>query len=328
MNRADVPAPPNLRRDAGLVGAIALTILVLLQFLFPLVLLVVSVTGLAQVDTTQPLYGLRPAQFLGVYGVTYVLGMGLPAPMLAALARRRIRPFASDPPRPPLDGLSVPLILAAGMAICVLANFATSYITYIFSLFGIRPMEMDSYLQPTLSSLLLNLVVFSLLPAVLEEMVYRGYFIKLLRPYGDTLAVVVSAVLFGLMHGNLLQFPFALMLGLAFGYIAVRTRRIWITMILHFLNNALANVLQYLGLYCTEQQASRLVLVTFCLLGIAGLAAIIGLYARQDLLVRHRPKTAEKPRWGELLRSAPLVLAALASLLIVIGTTQWGGGAA
>lgn len=48
-------------------------------------------------------------------------------------------------------------------------------------------------------------------------MLFRGYFLRLLRPYGTWFAVIVTAILFALMHGNILQIPFAFLVGLACG---------------------------------------------------------------------------------------------------------------
>ena len=49
---------------------------------------------------------------------------------------------------------------------------------------------------------MLNLVSTAVLPALVEEMVFRGYILGALRPQGDGLAIVFSAVFFGLLHGK------------------------------------------------------------------------------------------------------------------------------
>jgi len=162
---------------------------------------------------------------------------------------------------------------------------------------------------------------------VLEEMVYRGYFLMWLRPYGDVLAIAVSAVLFAVMHGNLLQLPFTLILGIAFGYIVIRTGRLWIAIVIHFINNALSNVLQHFSLYQTQAESSRTILIVFSVLGILGLLAVLGLVVRKEPIVQLPARSHRRAPWGELLRSAPFVLAVAASLLLVVWTTSWGGGA-
>ena len=110
-------------------------------------------------------------------------------------------------------------------------------------------------MDTTVLSLALNLVSTAILPALVEEMVFRGYILGALRPQGDGLAIVFSAVFFGLLHGNLLQIPFAFILGLIFGYLTVQTGSIWPAVLLHFLNNALSVALQYAGQFLPGLEA-------------------------------------------------------------------------
>ena len=55
--------------------------------------------------------------------------------------------------------------------------------------------------------------------------------------------MVFTAVMFGLMHGNVAQFLYAAAIGLIFGYVAVRTNRILYTVILHIMVNSFGTVL-------------------------------------------------------------------------------------
>lgn len=73
---------------------------------------------------------------------------------------------------------------------------------------------------------------------VIEEIIYRGFLMKSLQKYGKTFAILVSAAVFGLMHGNPLQSIFAFMVGLVFGYAAMEYS-IYFSILLHVLNNLL-----------------------------------------------------------------------------------------
>ena len=83
-------------------------------------------------------------------------------------------------------------------------------------------------------------VIIAILPAFAEEFAFRGVTLQLLRPYGEAFAVVGSAFAFGVMHGTVVQIPFAFVGGLFFGYLVVRTGSIWPSILLHFLNNSLS----------------------------------------------------------------------------------------
>ena len=50
-----------------------------------------------------------------------------------------------------------------------------------------------------------------------EELLFRGFVLRTLRPFGKRFAILGSAVLFGLFHGNLIQTPYAFLIGLLLG---------------------------------------------------------------------------------------------------------------
>lgn len=69
-----------------------------------------------------------------------------------------------------------------------------------------------------------------------EELLFRGLILRGLMPYGKKFAVFTSALLFGLYHGNLVQSPFAFLVGLIFAYTAAEYNIAW-AMVLHVWNN-------------------------------------------------------------------------------------------
>lgn len=78
-----------------------------------------------------------------------------------------------------------------------------------------------------------TLVFAVLIGPVLEELVFRGLIIGRMRRFGDKAAILFSAAVFGLFHGNLYQFFYAFGVGLLFGFIYVRTNRLRYSMGLH-----------------------------------------------------------------------------------------------
>lgn len=71
---------------------------------------------------------------------------------------------------------------------------------------------------------------------ICEEVIYRGALLRYLERYGRWFAIFMSALVFALMHGNAVQMPIALVIGLVFGYLALR-HSIRLTILLHVLNN-------------------------------------------------------------------------------------------
>lgn len=71
---------------------------------------------------------------------------------------------------------------------------------------------------------------------IAEEILFRGVVLRKLEPYGKRFAIVISALLFGVFHGNLVQTPYAFLVGLVLGYVAVEHNIVW-AMVLHMANN-------------------------------------------------------------------------------------------
>jgi membrane protease YdiL (CAAX protease family) len=71
---------------------------------------------------------------------------------------------------------------------------------------------------------------------IAEELLCRGVAMRPLVKYGKRFAVLMSAFFFGLMHCNIVQTPFAFVVGLVLGYVAVEYNILW-AMVLHMINN-------------------------------------------------------------------------------------------
>lgn len=93
------------------------------------------------------------------------------------------------------------------------------------------------------TSLIATMIFAGVLSPIFEEIVFRGIFLDKLRVYGDETAIWVTALAFGLFHGNLTQFFYAFVLGIIFGYIAINTNQIKYTIILHMIINILGSTI-------------------------------------------------------------------------------------
>ena len=82
-----------------------------------------------------------------------------------------------------------------------------------------------------------------ILAPVIEEYIFRKQLIDRMHIYGEKLAVVTSALMFGLFHGNLSQFFYAFALGLVFGYVYLKTGKLRYSIGLHMVINFLGSVI-------------------------------------------------------------------------------------
>lgn len=125
---------------------------------------------------------------------------------------------------------------------CMVINFGVSFAVGVFMIFmsnfGITVPEADFTISnPNIATVIVQLFYVCILGPIAEEFIYRGVIISLLKPFGKWLAVVVSAAIFGLMHGNIPQAVGAFCSALVFGLIAVKFNSIIPTIVIHMLNN-------------------------------------------------------------------------------------------
>ena len=139
------------------------------------------------------------------------------------------------------------LALAAGLAL-TLNPLVREVGFYVDKLFPVSQAIQSQLLEMTkqVPNLGVALLVFALLPAITEEVAFRGYILSgLERTYRPLTAIVLSALLFGFLHVllSLFQQLFgSTLLGLVIGLIAIRSRSLWPGVLFHLLNNSLGLV--------------------------------------------------------------------------------------
>ncbi len=89
---------------------------------------------------------------------------------------------------------------------------------------------------------LVTLVFVVILAPIFEELVFRKLLIDALYPYGEKVCIVLSALLFGVFHGNFYQFFYAALVGALFAFVYCRTGKVIYSIILHALFNLLGGL--------------------------------------------------------------------------------------
>ena len=127
--------------------------------------------------------------------------------------------------------------LLATITIAYSFAFLNSYLVSIFDysdfsseyLWGNEPM--------TNVGVVLAFIGTAMVPAFCEEFLFRGAILSALKPYGKAPAIIISAVLFGLMHQNAEQLLYTTVAGLLMGYVVYETGSVWCSVLIHFFNN-------------------------------------------------------------------------------------------
>ena len=110
----------------------------------------------------------------------------------------------------------------------------------------------------TVSALLVNLFLMAVLPAVSEEITFRGVLQQLLTaPHrlsplasrlSPHLAIWCSAILFSAIHMQFYGFVPRMLMGALFGYMLAWTGSLWVPILMHMTNNAVAVILYFVAL--------------------------------------------------------------------------------
>jgi len=102
--------------------------------------------------------------------------------------------------------------------------------------------------MPTVSDFLLNFLMIAIVPAVVEELLFRGTLQQLLhKALGNVhTAIIITGMFFSFIHFQFYGFLPRMMLGVLFGYLFFWSRNLWIPIIAHLLNNGVQVFLLYL----------------------------------------------------------------------------------
>lgn len=96
--------------------------------------------------------------------------------------------------------------------------------------------------------LLINLVILGVVPAIVEELLFRGIIFQgLRRSFSATSAVLLTALLFALMHQSITQFIYPLILGVILCEVMEKTGNIIYPMIIHLFNNVSTLLIDYMA---------------------------------------------------------------------------------
>ena len=106
---------------------------------------------------------------------------------------------------------------------------------------------------------LLNLIYMAVLPAVVEEYLFRGVMFQCLRSCGLFKTAVITALMFALAHGNLNQFLYAFAVGLFLAYLVEASGSVYASMLAHMCLNSVTVLLVYLGRFLPENMRNMLI---------------------------------------------------------------------
>nr|PZN71864.1 MAG: hypothetical protein DIU55_07790 [Bacillota bacterium] len=180
---------------------------------------------------------------LGLTGVVLsqlLIFVGLPLAFTAGVERRPVRPF-----------LRLRMLTLRGLGRSVLlglVGWAAAQLMGAVLILAVQ--QMGGRMVQTYQMLLdagstLALLVGALVPAICEELSFRGYVLGALRSLGPSAAVVLTGLLFGALHLSLVRLVPLTLLGMLWALAVQRSGSILPGMIMHLINNGTALLLTF-----------------------------------------------------------------------------------
>lgn len=129
---------------------------------------------------------------------------------------------------------------------CVAISYVSNIVGNVFTgIVGVLKGGMVENVALTMgseTSLFLNFLVMVICAPLYEEYIFRKLIVDRTRQYGQSVAILMSGLMFGLAHGNLNQFAYAFTIGMFFAFIYVKTGKLRYTIVMHMMFNCYSGV--------------------------------------------------------------------------------------
>ncbi|MBQ8016239.1 MAG: CPBP family intramembrane metalloprotease [Clostridia bacterium] len=278
-------------------------------------------TPLAEYYETDPTFSSVVTIFFSIFGMLIPFGLG------GYIIGKRTNTNVFNFEKP----VSIPLMISAvpfGFFICLIGNYVTSlFVTYMDSA-GIHLSAPDYALPSDFSGRIVYAVSIAVVPALVEEFAIRGAVLQPLRKYGDKFAILASALLFAVLHGNLIQAPFALIAGIGLGYAVCITNSVWTGVLIHFCNNFYSVLTEFLLEDITDEevinQVYLIMTVTLYAVSILGSVIFIVLKNRRKLMPSFTV-LRERSKLFAYVTNIPMAIAIIIMFLITLLFISVGG---
>ena len=308
----------NIRRQMNTAGAGMLLGTLIAQLLFPLAVLLL----LLCMDGTTASYfngdqsgAVRTIMNSGIYMALHCLILAGSNVLVALLGCRRIRQSLGGLFRTTdFSGWKAFQYICIGIGLQYVAVLIYAVLKYVGQGLGMEFPEVSFDYFQTGQSTMLVLLYTCILAPITEELLFRGFLLKSLSVVSTRFGVIVTALLFGLMHGNVQQGILGVLVGLFLGKIVIRHNSLTPSILVHIALNTSSTLISVLLALLPENIGNVAILpLEFVVLALAvmGIAFWFG-KERKEPLPYPTQKQATRNR---VFWSSPLLLLAFAARL-------------
>ncbi len=207
------------------------------------------------------------------------------------------------------------LIVALSVPAYFVASMINNIVYFLFQFIGDMPVQ-PIPVPDSPAEYLVGLLAVAVLPGICEEMMHRGLLLKAYERRGSMKAIIITAIFFGLFHFDLTNLLGPIFLGVLIGYYVIRTNSIFAGMLAHFMNNAIAETIQYLW---GDRTNPEKIVISAGELGQVILLGCAGIIVTLALISVFKNLTAQTVRLNPPISSVKRDIASISSHWPVIG---------
>ncbi len=190
--------------------------------------------------------GVIRNEFLSSFLIQIVVMLAVPLLLYTLLVSKSIKKTLDDTGLKKINPKMIFISIGLGIVLYLLNTFVADIFHVIISLIGFESLKISTTSTIGYGTLLKEFALTAILPGICEEFLHRGIMLMTSKKYHNPrIALLISSILFGLMHMNISQFFYAAILGGLIGYVALVSDSIIPCMIIHFLNNFFSIYFQY-----------------------------------------------------------------------------------
>lgn len=254
-------------------------------------------------------------------GVLYIAGVSLGVLFLSAFFRKSVPTATIVQKGRTMNPVTFLQLLCIFMSSQLLFQILGGLLEGGLNLLGYSAMQ-EIETASSASTTISMFLYASFIGPIVEEVVYRGFVLRSFQKYGKIASVTISAILFGVMHGNLPQGIFAVGVGIVLGYVTLEYSIYW-AMALHIVNNfifgdALKWAFSLLGLSQQIQQVISMVIFVF--FGVA--TGYICWRKRQEIKEYFRKNKTEKKVYLYIFSAVGVLIFIAMEMLMAIKGLQ------
>ncbi len=308
----------RLRRQMNTAGASIILLYVLPDVLFTILMFIVlAAMGISFSEYASGaandglLYFEDSSIYISLNALIFICcNLGVAMLGLRAIHVRPARLFA---PREHISGGDVARYIAIGIGIQAFIGIIYTIVDYFASTSDVDLIEADFSYYDTPKSTIIVLLYTCILAPITEEIFYRGFLLKCLSPINVRLAVGISALAFGLAHGNISQGLLAFFLGIFLGKIVTRTGSLFPSICVHVGINTFATLLDLID---TKGSDTAIVLSALLYYAIAVIGIVLWFVTeRKKPLPYFTPKQQARNR---VFWSTPWLLIAFGVMVLTL----------